>query len=275
MAFSTYDDLSVSLASRLAHVSDLGEQLAKAIQDWVADGHYRVEAAIAENRLSWELRLCVDEQPPLGKWGHIFANAISDLRSTLNNVLWGVAEVEGITLEKPKLVQFPIAKTASDWTQQARWVAELPVATQEAVHALQPFQRSGGVDGTPDSDPLLLLQRLSNTDKHRVALLPIVNPEELAHTFAVEFHTEEDASAQGEPQVAINVSFENGAVLLRQVTTRPIAKVKGSHEFKARAVVIQPPHQPVPLTGGLSALLQYVNQVSAVVLNATQARSTG
>jgi hypothetical protein len=141
----------------------------------------------------------------------------------------------------------------------------LPSQVQAAVEQIQPFQRTGAA-GTPQQDGLLLLQRLSNVDKHEVALRPLLNPLELAHSFAVEFQSEEDAAAEGPPKVEIGASFEDSAILLHQVTRHPIAKVTGSYDFNAQAVVNDPVVGPIGITAGLAQLLTYVDQVCGFVL---------
>ena len=265
MTLSTYDELQRTVAARLQHAASRGQELADAIQDWMRRDPFWGEPSIASDRLSWELRLRYREPPPLRKWGHTFGDAVGALRSTLNNLLWGIAQVEGIALKKPKALQFPIAETSEQWASQAAWVAELPVRVQEAIELIQPFQRTGP-NGLPQNDALLLLRRLSNTDKHQLALEAVIDPRELSHMLAVEFHSEEEAAAEGEPRVEINVSFNDGDIVLRQVTRHPIAKVSGAHSFSAQVVVLDPPHGSVGVTAGLAVLCAYADQVCAYVL---------
>lgn len=271
---SRYDDLGEALSLELAHVASRGGDLAANIQAWMATEPASTTITIAEDRRAWELRLQIREQPPLVKWGHTFGDAVSGLRGVLNHLVRGIVEVEAITLAKPLQLQFPIAATTSEWRNESKRVAELPKDARDAIEQIQPFRRSGP-HGQPESDPLLLLRRLSNRKNHDFALLPVVEPRELTHEFAVEFASEAAASAEGEPEVAVAAAFEHGTVLIRQVTKSAIVKVRGEYRVSAQAVVEDPgTGGNLGATEGLAALLRYVSEVCEHVLRAVRLTST-
>ncbi len=261
----SYSHLASTIAERLRYVTTRGEDLAAEIQQWQACHGLTPQAVIADDRLSWELRINLAEAPPLIRWGHIFGDAISALRSTLNNLVWGIAQVEGIQLQKPRVLQFPIAETVNEWKSQRQWIKESPASAQKSIEQVQPFQRTSP-NGTPAEDLLLVLRQLSNRDKHELALLPDRLPQELTHQFSVQFPSDDDAAAEPPPHVELNPVFTDGAVLFRQVTRHPIVKVQGSYALQMKVVVLNPPNSSVGVTSGLAALCYYLDQVCGYVL---------
>ena len=96
---------------------------------------------------------------------------------------------------------------------------------------------------------------------------PLVNPTELAHSFAVEFRTDEEASTNVPPDVILSVdAFVSDTTLILQRTTTPIVRVSGRFDFKGQVVVVDPVVGTLGMTAVLAQLLTYVPQVLDVVL---------
>lgn len=258
--------LAATLRTRLHRTATLGHELAGSIRDWMATEPFRLNATIADDRLSWLARVeCVN--PPLrDQWSALFSDAVHQLRSVLDNLAWGLATLGGSRPKKPNAIQFPIVEKRKDWTNESRRIAELPVGVRKAIESIQPFQRSG-IDGSPESDGPLLLSRLNNTDKHRVLIQPLVNPTELAHSFAVEFRTDEEASKNVPPDVTLSLDASvSDTTSILQRTTTPIVRVSGRFDFKGQVVVVDPVVGTLGMNVVLSQLLTYVPQVLDVVL---------
>ena len=265
MSSDEYRDLANSLSVRIKRANTLGEQLGTAIQQWMKSNPLSVTPTIADDRLSWDL-VVRTARPPLEKWGMLYGDAIHNLRAALDNLVWGLATASGTPPSKPRQVQFPIVEKEVDWVKGSRQIAELLPVAQHAIENIQPFKR-GGEHGTPEQDPLLLLNWLSNTDKHRLAILPIVQPLELQHSFAVEFRTDEEARANVPPEVEMNADpFVDGTRLFRQVTKHPIVKIKGQYGVRGRVVVVDQEHGHLGVTESLAKLVTYVPQVVDYVL---------
>jgi hypothetical protein len=259
------DELIARMWKRYERVLVQGQGLGDSIQSWLSAHPMSVRAEIVEDRLSWQLIVDID-QPPLDDWGHAFGEAVHNLRACLDNLAWALANLDG-SPSKPKRVQFPIVKDKSDWNAGKSRIAELPDSAQRAIEQLQPFQRTGGSDGTAGNDQLVLLADFSNTDKHRVALLPEVGYESIEHAFAVKFRSEDDAAAEGAPNVEFDLGpLRTGGVIMRQVTRHPIDSVQGSLNINARVVVLHPDHPPAGVTQSLAEMAQYVKLVVEHVL---------
>ena len=176
--------------ARVDRAERLGAGLASAIQSWSASGPWSGEASIAPDRLSWELRLRVHQEPPLGDWSLQFGEAAHHLRAALDNLAVAIAVQSGVTRRATlKNIYFPICRTEADWTNTQNKLAALPQKYKDAIEQIQPFQRLKSGQTTND-DPLPILSSLDNQDKHHLQVKPVMQPRSLSHTPAVEFETE-------------------------------------------------------------------------------------
>ena len=201
-------------------------------------------------------------------WGRRFGDALHNLRAALDNLTWGLASLGGSVPKRPRSIQFPIVAERSDWLQESRRIDQLPLHAQRAIEAVQPSQRLLE-DVDPTTDGLLLLHRLNVIDKHRLALQPEIQPEELSHAFAVDFGSDENAALNVPPDVTLcSDVFVSGTTILRHVTKTPIHRVEGGWTIKARVVVLDEWGRAHGVTTLLAGLLQYVSVVIDLVLAA-------
>ena len=262
---SELERLSSSLKARLSRVDKLGNELADAIQGWKASEPLQWETVIAKDRLSWSLRVRC-EQPPFDEWSVIFSDAIHQLRTTLDNLAWGLAHLGGATPRKPRAIQFPIVGSLEDWPSEAKRIAELSAVARVAIESVQPFQRTG-TGNSPEQDGLLLLSRLNNADKHRILLQPSISPREIEHSFQVMFRNDDEAAANGPPDVTLSADlFATEATLVLHRTKTPIESVSGNCAFGAQVVLDDSVHGALGVTTVLAQLLMYVPMVLDRVL---------
>ena len=140
----------------------------------------------------------------------------------------------------------------------------MPVEAASLIERLQPFQRNrADVEGTPETDALVLLQWLNNTDKHRVPSVILIAPTEMTHSWEVQFSSDEDAKANEPPDTTVWFdALQPGVVLLEYRTNRPIAKVKGG--FHGQAIVaLQTIHKRPSLPQTLGKLGYYTALIVA------------
>jgi hypothetical protein len=106
------------------------------------------------------LRWNVLEDLPLQRLGLLFGDMISNLRTTLDYLVWQLVLAAG---SRPgRRTGFPVVRKEKDWDVQSRaalrgvapdWTAE--------IKARQPFQRPAGVPSACDPD------HVNNLNKHR------------------------------------------------------------------------------------------------------------
>ncbi|HSE29437.1 MAG TPA: hypothetical protein VLA77_02530 [Candidatus Saccharimonadales bacterium] len=230
-------DIDKQLA-RLKHANTQGSSLANSIQAW-SKASLSTTPIINSDRKGWALRLDVAKPPPFDDWSLILSDATNQLRSALDNLVFSVLTPlpSSGAAKNEKLIKFPIASSAKEWKSAKVSIEHLPVEYRDRIEQWQPFQRlSKG--GNLEEDGLVWLQRLSNVDKHALQVEPLISTSEMNHEFALEFVTLEDAGISLPPQVeVINPKFEDGALLMRQLTAGKIQSVKGNYHVKARVLV--------------------------------------
>jgi hypothetical protein len=173
--------------ARIRRAEEQGAQLAASIQSWSQRTNLRGEASVAGDRLSWTLRLRIDEPAPLEtEWNFIFDEAVHNLRSALDNAAVALGHLSGIT--DPKVlnrIHFPISASIEAWANDRSRIKDLAPEYQAAIEAVQPFKR--GTDPKElHRDLLLILRDLDNKDKHHLQAIAVVQPGTLEHD-VVEF----------------------------------------------------------------------------------------
>ncbi|WP_328340668.1 hypothetical protein [Streptomyces violaceus] len=256
---------------RLVRAHQLGAALSADMQAWSVDSPYGVRASIAEDRLSWDLRLQVPQSPPLADWGFRFGEAVNHLRAALDNLIVAIARQSGVTDEKQlRGLMFPICGTLKEWKSRQKALSCLPNWCRHALEQIQPFQRSEH-GGSLDEDLLIVLRDLDNSTKHHLQVKPDLTPQSIRHTPAVEFETEEGAAASVPPDVEVVVGpFEDGAVLLRHRTKGRIKSVEGQYNIMAQVQAITPDGRPHGVTSLLAALWEYTRIVMGHVMGAAE-----
>jgi hypothetical protein len=114
-------------------------------------------------------------QPPSEVWGPIIGDVVHNLRSALDQLIWGLSvEFEGSEAPPPdpipsgspwRGVRFPVCLTSAAWDAAATrnlWAIDPLLLSR--LEALQPSCTGAEM---PDREPLAVLQELWNIDKHR------------------------------------------------------------------------------------------------------------
>lgn len=142
-----------------------------------------------------EYRVRCVKPPPL-IWGALIGDCLHNMRSALDYLVYDLASASvaprSLVSAERSACKFPIHHSAASFDNE---VATMPFLSEEIVsriRGVQPFHRGGGAS---HADPLAILQRLNNQDKHR-----------LLHTtgFALEW------SAYNKPTVPHNPTFHGG-----------------------------------------------------------------
>jgi hypothetical protein len=109
----------------------------------------------------------VDDPYPPMRLSAIVGDCVYNTRSALDNLICGL-----VRTTKPSSgcgnTKFPIHVRASEWNDSAVALKGIPEAARKLVKTLQPFNRP---ETSREIDPLHILNKLSNRDKHRSAML--------------------------------------------------------------------------------------------------------
>lgn len=250
-----------SVELKLARASAQASSLNDAINSWVSANPLVATCELRENRLGFRVTQQEFLQPAsLEYWGLLAGECVHNVRSALDNLAFALACLSCDPPKKPREIAFPIYTDKAQFEKNGRKnIHQLPLPAAELIERLQPFQRDGSPTfGTPDKDPLVLLQWLSNTDKHQVPSVVLIAPTEISHNFSAAFQSEEDAAANVPPDTTIWAGpLSAGTVLLEYRTKHPLASAGGKFEGKA-IVAIQTSSGPQAIVPVLQSLNQYV-----------------
>lgn len=234
--------------------------LCTAVSNWIERNPISADCNLREGRLGFQLiQKEFPEPPQLEQWGLALGECVHNLRSALDNLAYALARLECDPPQKPNQVAFPIYQDRAKFESKGSLnIRQLPSEAAQLIEQMQPFQRVSPPDPcTSDRDPLVLLQWLSNADKHRVPSVVLIAPTQWTHNVAAQFKSDEDATANVPPDVSIWAGpLSPGVVLMEWRTNCPIDSVSGKYEGKA-IVSIQGISEPAPLEATLLNLHQY------------------
>jgi hypothetical protein len=168
----------------VADVSGVLAKLERADEHWVAFDELLGEFLASQPysiyteydlKTGWHsLRWNVLREPPLERLALLFGDMISNLRTTLDYLVWQLVLAGG---SRPgRRTGFPVVRKEKDWEVQSKaalrgvapeWVAE--------IRALQPFN-------WPERTaihPLAILDHVNNLNKHRFLPVAVVSVEQL------------------------------------------------------------------------------------------------
>ncbi len=113
-------------------------------------------------------RVQVDREPPM-RLSVIVGDVIHNLSSCLNHLVWQLAL---ITTDRPyRRAEFPIYETRDSFEQQGCGkIRDVPYPAQKIIESIQPYH--GDDERVWPFLQLKLIRELSNTDKHRIVLIP-------------------------------------------------------------------------------------------------------
>jgi hypothetical protein len=215
-----------------------GQTLRDSIEEWLNKKPLTATSEFIEGRTGY--RLVVDEfsSPPLLEhWALLVGDCVHNLRSALDNLVYGLARIKADPPRDPRSIQFPIfaSREAFQKSGAARATLEqLPARAAELVTAWQPFHRDSAAHIAADA--LNLLHHLSNQDKHRLPQVVLLSVNQRDHEVQLKFDSDEDAQAfvSGPPKVELRTSpIEAGTPLIQVVGSKRIADMRGKVTVEA------------------------------------------
>lgn len=143
------------------HLGDLKALADPFIADDPFDSRYTTEPG-DNGATVYRVFAVVRNQPPADEWAPIIGDAVHNLRSALDHVVWAIAD----EAERYDRAQYPIYSHEGAYNTNApRLLAGVSARRSELIRGTQPF-RWPRLE-TREWHPLNVLQRLDNDDKHR------------------------------------------------------------------------------------------------------------
>jgi hypothetical protein len=227
----------IDAMSESARVEWAGAKIARAQQHrhdlvgrfaaWAGTSRPHPEASIADDRLSYEVRVRMRHAPPLEEWSLILGDALHNLRSALDVLVWALAEPASLSEAQRRRVMWPVVVDPKKWADAAsRSLASVPADVVTRIGQCQPFNRP---EPERDRDGLLILHQLDITDKHKLSLSAKAQATNAAVEHSVEFHDEAAAARNVPPDVTIvsEAPALDGSTIWSGRTTDPIKKIEG------------------------------------------------
>jgi hypothetical protein len=166
-------DLSGVLA-KLERAEEHREAYDELVEEFVGSEPYTIYSEYDPGTGWHSLRWQVLREAPLQRMALIFGDMISNLRATLDYLVWQLVLASG---NRPgRRTAFPVVRRAKDWEVQSktalrgveqRWVDE--------IEARQPYHRPE----RPSVHPLAILDHVNNLNKHRFLPVALLSVEEL------------------------------------------------------------------------------------------------
>jgi hypothetical protein len=121
----------------------------------------------------------IEPVPP--ELGLIFGDCLHNFRAALDNLVFAIAvdnNPNGLTRDESRACKFPIAEKRGLFRESRHKgsIAKLPVRAQATVQQLQPYKTGKH----PEGEPLAILKKLSDLDKHRFVPMVAWAPQTIA-----------------------------------------------------------------------------------------------
>lgn len=222
---------------KLNRANDKAAALSANVAAFCRDHPITLDAQLREGRLGVNL-VCQMEGmvAPLKEWSLELGEIVYSLRSALDNLIYVCAQIRADPPPRPRDLQFPIIQDSEQYVNAVKHIApQLPESVADLLEKVQPYQRGKpDVEGSPEHDPLVLLNWISNHDKHRMPVPFFVPPKEIEFSQSCEFASESDAAANVPPDVVVHAGpLAHGAILLEYRTKHPVTKVSGQLNITA------------------------------------------
>lgn len=253
-----------STESKIARGKIQAKHIIESISNWCDSNPFSLRCELREERLGFKLIINkFPDEPPFDEWGLNIGECVHNLRSALDNLAFALARLNCDPPVNPTKIYFPIYQNLGDFNKNAsRKIDQLSNDAIEIIKNIQPFNRDNpDVEGSPEEDPLVLLQWLSNTDKHQVPSVILVAPKEFGNSHSYKFYSAKDADLNVPPNVTFWVgALEPDITIMELKTISPIESASG--ELKCSAIVaMQTCYGNLPVVDVITQLTNYTELV--------------
>jgi hypothetical protein len=129
------------------------------------------QTPLGDDGVQYDLFAVVREEPPR-EFGLIVGDAVHNMRAALDYLVYALAPPE---VRRKRRTQFPIFADQSDFDERSPSMLEgLMPDELELIERVQPFMAAE----VPSEDPLAVLNRLANRDKHHLLVTMIASVDE-------------------------------------------------------------------------------------------------
>jgi hypothetical protein len=223
--------------SKWTRAKTKADNLTSNISTFCKNNPISLEAKLREGRLGVDLICQMDNlEVPLKEWSIELGEIVYSLRSSLDNLIYVCAQHHSDPPPNPRRLKFPIIQDTHQYPNEVRDITpQISPDISNLLMKIQPFQRSNPeVESAPEFDPLVLLNWISNHDKHRLPVPFLVAPKAISINQTCEFESEQDASKNVPPDVLVHaVPLSHGNKIIEYRTKHPVKRICGKMDITA------------------------------------------
>ena len=160
-----------AVRAKLSRCQEHAQTIRNEVLSWHERHPYSITTEVNADSTRYSIILRIHEPPSLQRWTLVFADALNNLRTSLDYLIYAIA-VAGSRKNPPPYdsrLRFPIAdcKDAFDEEVRTKRLGDISDPVRTVIESFQPYKRPH-----PDLPPLLaVLRDLNNIDKHRMLRL--------------------------------------------------------------------------------------------------------
>jgi hypothetical protein len=202
----------------------LRDAIARA-DEWSASGAVRFEILANADQHSFDVVFRVGEPQPAEEISLTFGDALHNLRGGMDAFAWELSALDGPhSNNKRKDVYFPAALSVDAWNDLTPKLSTIPAEILDRIRQCQPFQL--GDENAARLDPLAVIARMSNSDKHRGVVAALASHSSVNGSFS--FSRPPLAPGEVPKNGDLNIEFgdnspvEDGKLWARLTTSIPM-----------------------------------------------------
>jgi hypothetical protein len=140
-----------------------------ATRNFIKDDAYGIEVKLDADGVQNIVFGRVYKEPPTLPWATIIGDVVNNLRSSLDYIAWELTILQNPVPPEPlerkwRNIGFPIVTNRDLWEDRFNRALWGRLDMEAVFKALQPFETG---QNAPDNEPLAVLDKLWNIDKHR------------------------------------------------------------------------------------------------------------
>ncbi|HKW16426.1 MAG TPA: hypothetical protein VJO35_02840 [Terriglobales bacterium] len=158
-----------NIRAKLSRSQEHAQTIYGEIKAWIDREPYSLTKQVNPDCTRYSLVLRENEPAPFKRWTLIFSDALNNLRSALDYLVYEVAVIDTCTIPPAfeRKLMFPLTDSDADFDEavrKRRVLGDISDPVRAVFKSLQPYHRPH-----PTLPPLLyILRELNNTDKHRL-----------------------------------------------------------------------------------------------------------
>lgn len=165
-----------SVFAKIERAREHADLLDKELTAWIDGNPYALHLKVNSDFTRYSVIISILKPPPLQRWSLIFGDAIHNLRSALDHLIYAIS-IHALKADPPpneRRSAFLINDTPSDFKSKHWRVADLSQPVRQAIESVQPYNRKHA-----NMPPLLtLLRDFDDADKHRLIKVVLQRPVE-------------------------------------------------------------------------------------------------